>query len=63
MLERRRRLHDKFLDRHGLRLTTAQKLLLPLRVLAFMFWWPIKIWLPDDPSDDEHKGGSRGLRT
>ena len=34
MLERRRRLHDKFLDRHGLRLTTAQKLLLPLRVLA-----------------------------
>jgi len=63
IFERKRELRDRFLDRNGLRLTTAQKLLLPLKFVAFMLWWPIKIWMPDDPSDDQRKGGSRGNRT
>ena len=63
VLARKRQLHDRFLEKHGLRLTTAQKMLLPLKFLAFLFWWPIKIWLPDDPLHDERKEGPRGGRT
>jgi len=65
ILARKRQLRERFLERAGLRLTTAQKLMLPFKFIAFMIWYPIWIWLPDDdePSDDRRRRGARGRRT
>jgi hypothetical protein len=53
---RKLELSAAFADKHGLRLTTKEKLLLPFKFLADLMWWPIKIWLPDDhPGKHEHR--------
>lgn len=51
ILALRRQLREK----HRSRLTMAQKLVFALQLLAYIFWYPILIWLPHDPPDDQRR--------
>ena len=52
---RKQKLHDAFLDKHGLRLTMRDKLLLPFKFLLVLAWWPIRIWLPDEQAKSQQR--------
>lgn len=60
VLARKRKRHDAFLDRHGLRLATRDIVLFPFKFVAHVFWWPIKIWLRDESSSQQRRRGYRG---